>query len=203
MLPDIPGTEVCRRIRGGEAGSRQPAVMMLTAKGEEIDRVVGFELGADDYVVKPFSVRELLLRVGAISGAPPASRERASEPQRCRYAVGPLELDVDGYHVSSTARKCTSARWRCGCWSTWSSTGARPLARGSAGGRLGLQAGRLDAHHRHPRQAPARQAGDAGPLVETVAARAIGCRPSTPSSSKSDRSRSSLAAHRCQPGGRQ
>src|SRR6476659_8533742 len=57
MLPDIPGTEVCRRIRGGEAGARQPAVMMLTAKGEEIDRVVGFALGADDYVVKPFSVR--------------------------------------------------------------------------------------------------------------------------------------------------
>src|SRR5512138_3772965 len=56
MLPDIPGTEVCRRIRGGEVGGRQPAVMMLTAKGEEIDRVVGFELGADDYVVKPFSV---------------------------------------------------------------------------------------------------------------------------------------------------
>jgi len=66
MLPDIPGTEVCRRIRGGEVGSRQPAVMMLTAKGEEIDRVVGFELGADDYVVKPFSVREVVLRVGAI-----------------------------------------------------------------------------------------------------------------------------------------
>src|SRR6185312_16823220 len=65
MLPDIPGTEVCRRIRG-DTNARQPAVMMLTAKGEEIDRVVGFELGADDYVVKPFSVRELVLRVGAI-----------------------------------------------------------------------------------------------------------------------------------------
>jgi two-component system phosphate regulon response regulator PhoB len=65
MLPDIPGTEVCRRIRTGTEG-RQPAIMMLTAKGEEIDRVVGFELGADDYVVKPFSVRELLLRIQAV-----------------------------------------------------------------------------------------------------------------------------------------
>jgi two-component system phosphate regulon response regulator PhoB len=74
--------------------------MMLTAKGEEIDRVVGFELGADDYVVKPFSVRELVLRVAAILRArrpPPAAAPSA--PQRRRYVVGPLELDVDGYHV--------------------------------------------------------------------------------------------------------
>jgi two-component system phosphate regulon response regulator PhoB len=100
MLPDIPGTEVCRRIRGGEAGARQPAVMMLTAKGEEIDRVVGFELGADDYVTKPFSVRELVLRVGAILRARrPAPAAAQPAPQRRRYIVGPLELDVDGYHV--------------------------------------------------------------------------------------------------------
>jgi two-component system phosphate regulon response regulator PhoB len=100
MLPDIPGTEVCRRIRGGEVGGRQPAVMMLTAKGEEIDRVVGFELGADDYVVKPFSVRELVLRVGAIMRTRrPAPTNGAAAPQRRRYSVGPLELDVDGYHV--------------------------------------------------------------------------------------------------------
>jgi len=103
MLPDIPGTEVCRRIRG-DTTSRQPAVMMLTAKGEEIDRVVGFELGADDYVVKPFSVRELVLRVGAILRArrPPVLATAAgapAAPQRRRYVVGPLELDVDGYHV--------------------------------------------------------------------------------------------------------
>jgi two-component system phosphate regulon response regulator PhoB len=65
MLPDLPGTEVCRTLRS-EADTRDIPVLMLTAKGEEIDRVVGFEVGADDYVVKPFSVRELLLRVGAI-----------------------------------------------------------------------------------------------------------------------------------------
>ena len=103
MLPDIPGTEVCRRIRG-DINARQPAVMMLTAKGEEIDRVVGFELGADDYVVKPFSVRELVLRVGAIlrarrPPAPVAASATPAAPQRRRYIVGPLELDVDGYHV--------------------------------------------------------------------------------------------------------
>src|SRR4051812_24889413 len=100
MLPDIPGTEICRRIRGGELGTRQPAVMMLTAKGEEIDRVVGFELGADDYVVKPFSVRELVLRVGAIMRARrPPPTDSTSTSQRRRYVVGPLELDVDGHHV--------------------------------------------------------------------------------------------------------
>jgi two-component system, OmpR family, phosphate regulon response regulator PhoB len=98
MLPDIPGTEVCRRIRGSDTGSRQPAVMMLTAKGGMIDRVVGFELGADDYVVKPFSIRELVLRVEAILRArhPPAN---TVGPRRRSYQVGPLEVDVDGYHV--------------------------------------------------------------------------------------------------------
>ena len=106
MLPDIPGTEVCRRIRGGETGARQPAVMMLTAKGEEIDRVVGFELGADDYVVKPFSVRELVLRVGAIlrTRRPPPGTAAAA-PERRRYLVGPLELDVDGHHVFVEGRE--------------------------------------------------------------------------------------------------
>jgi two-component system phosphate regulon response regulator PhoB len=65
MLPDLPGTEVCKLLKAGPATAHVP-VVMVTAKGEEIDRVVGFELGADDYVVKPFSVRELLLRVAAV-----------------------------------------------------------------------------------------------------------------------------------------
>ena len=65
MMPKRNGFEVCRTIKR-DLGMNGTYVVMLTAKGEEIDRVVGFELGADDYVVKPFSVRELLLRVGAI-----------------------------------------------------------------------------------------------------------------------------------------
>ena len=65
MLPDMPGTAVCKALKK-EALTRDVCVIMVTAKGEEIDRVVGFELGADDYVVKPFSVRELLLRIGAV-----------------------------------------------------------------------------------------------------------------------------------------
>jgi two-component system phosphate regulon response regulator PhoB len=65
MLPDMPGTEVCRRLRQQEA-TRQTPIIMVTARGEEIDRVVGFEVGADDYVVKPYSLRELSLRVRAV-----------------------------------------------------------------------------------------------------------------------------------------
>lgn len=65
MLPDLSGTEVCRQLRAS-ARTRHVPVLMLTAKGEEIDRVVGFEVGADDYMVKPFSVRELMLRIAAI-----------------------------------------------------------------------------------------------------------------------------------------
>lgn len=65
MLPDIPGTEVCRLLKDDLATS-SISVVMVTAKGEEVDRVAGFELGVDDYVVKPFSVRELLLRVNAV-----------------------------------------------------------------------------------------------------------------------------------------
>ena len=65
MLPDVDGIEVCRTLRQRESSRRIP-IVMLTARGEEIDRVIGFELGADDYVMKPFSPRELVLRVKSI-----------------------------------------------------------------------------------------------------------------------------------------
>lgn len=65
MLPEISGTEVCKQLRKQESTAAIP-VIMVTARGEEIDRVVGFEVGADDYLVKPFSSRELILRIKAI-----------------------------------------------------------------------------------------------------------------------------------------
>ncbi|SDF76644.1 response regulator [Desulfovibrio legallii] len=65
MLPGIDGFEVCRRL-GAQAETAHIPILMLTARGEEMDRVVGLSLGADDYVVKPFSVRELMLRVRAV-----------------------------------------------------------------------------------------------------------------------------------------
>jgi two-component system phosphate regulon response regulator PhoB len=87
MLPGIPGTEVCRQIKTSGRSPRVP-VIMVTARGEEVDRVVGFELGADDFVTKPFSMRELVLRVRAVlrrgdDGAVDVLKER----------VGPVRID--------------------------------------------------------------------------------------------------------------
>lgn len=71
MLPGLPGTEVCRRLRADPETARVP-IIMLSARAEEIDRVVGFEVGADDYVTKPFSPRELVLRIRAVLRRAPA-----------------------------------------------------------------------------------------------------------------------------------
>ena len=65
MLPDMSGLEICRELRSSKKTKKIP-IMMVTAKGEEVDRIVGFELGADDYIVKPFSIREFMLRVSAM-----------------------------------------------------------------------------------------------------------------------------------------
>jgi two-component system phosphate regulon response regulator PhoB len=86
MLPDLPGTELCRQLKRAEA-TRGIPIIMVTARGEEVDRVVGFELGADDFVPKPFSVRELILRVQAV-----LRRSTGSPPPADR--AGPLRLDL-------------------------------------------------------------------------------------------------------------
>jgi two-component system phosphate regulon response regulator PhoB len=108
MLPDRSGTEVCREIRNSPELATLP-VIMLTAKTEEVDRVVGFELGADDYVTKPFSSRELVLRVRAVlrRGEPGPRSDRGTA-----YGKDGLELDVerhrcriDGQEVSLTAKE--------------------------------------------------------------------------------------------------
>ena len=83
MLPDISGLEVCRNLKSDPA-TRSIPVVMVTAKGAEVDRVVGFELGADDYVVKPFSVRELLLRIQAVL--------RRSQPGPAPAAPAPINF---------------------------------------------------------------------------------------------------------------
>lgn len=104
MLPDIPGTEVLRMLREDPA-LRRTAVVMVTAKGQESDRVTGLELGADDYVVKPFSVRELVLRAKAIlrrmdtegvGEEPLSARGIRLDPTR-------HEATIDGKEVALTA----------------------------------------------------------------------------------------------------
>ena len=94
MLPDVSGTEVCRQIKA-DPRTRHLPVVMLTAKGEEVDRVVGFELGADDYVTKPFSVRELMLRIKAVLRRASPGRPAERPPE----SVGPIRVDVDAHRT--------------------------------------------------------------------------------------------------------
>ena len=91
MLPRLSGLEVCKTLRA--EGFRAP-IIMLTARGQEIDKVVGLELGADDYVTKPFSIRELLARVRAILRRTDGSKKRLS-----RYRFADLELDFETYRA--------------------------------------------------------------------------------------------------------
>ena len=106
MLPDVSGTEVCRHVRMNDR-TRHVPVLMLTAKAEEIDRVVGFEVGADDYVTKPFSLRELMLRARAILRRAHASEVEAGSGEqvfgRLRIDSGGHRAWVDGQEVSLTA----------------------------------------------------------------------------------------------------
>lgn len=88
MLPDMEGTEVLRRLKSMEATASIP-VIMLTAKGEEVDKIVGFELGAEDYITKPFSPRELILRVKAVL------KRTAEKPEPIEALVTFNELSVD------------------------------------------------------------------------------------------------------------
>ncbi|MGM0577449.1 MAG: response regulator [Myxococcota bacterium] len=108
MLPDVPGTEVCRRLQT-DAATRHIPVVMLTACGEEIDRVVGFELGASDYVVKPFSSRELMLRIRAVlrrvGPVKPSAREQALRLGAVRVDPAAHRVLVDERDAGLTLRE--------------------------------------------------------------------------------------------------
>lgn len=94
MLPDMDGTELCKTLKQKEA-TRNIPVIMVTAKAEEVDRIVGLELGADDYVVKPFSTRELVLRVKGI-----LKRVKTPREEQKVLKHDDLVLDVDAHKVS-------------------------------------------------------------------------------------------------------
>jgi two-component system phosphate regulon response regulator PhoB len=93
MLPKMSGLEVCKILKT-DLATRHIPIMMLTARAEEIDRIVGLELGADDYVVKPFSPREVVLRIQAIL------RRGAVEPDDDRLTAGPITIDPARHRVS-------------------------------------------------------------------------------------------------------
>ena len=99
MLPEVDGLEVCKIIRRDPSVAHIP-IIMLTAKAAEIDRVLGLELGADDYVTKPFSPRELVLRIRKI-----LDRGKVPEEKSDRIEIGDLTIDVPRHLVSSSGKR--------------------------------------------------------------------------------------------------
>src|SRR5213592_624961 len=96
MLPKMPGLEVCKILKS-DPGTRRVPIMMLTAKAEEIDRIVGLEFGADDYVTKPFSPREVVLRIRAIL-------RRGEKPQEMLQA-GSISIDPARHQVRVNSKR--------------------------------------------------------------------------------------------------
>ena len=99
MLPGLTGLEVCRQLRA-QADVRNTPVIMLTARADEIDRIVGLEIGADDYVTKPFSPKELVARVGAV-----LRRSSRSEQKPRSLVFGLVVLDVESHQVTFDGRE--------------------------------------------------------------------------------------------------
>jgi DNA-binding response OmpR family regulator len=93
MLPDTEGFDVCRALRGTRSPAPDARVIMLTARGQELDRVRGLEMGADDYVTKPFSLMELLARVGAVLRRGPASGAAGGRSAPSSLRFGDVEID--------------------------------------------------------------------------------------------------------------
>jgi two-component system phosphate regulon response regulator PhoB len=183
MLPGMSGTDVCRAIKNDPA-TRKIAVLMLTAKGSEIDRVVGFELGADDYVVKPFSVRELVLRIGAVLRR---GQEEPSEDVPRAATFGKLRIDRDAHRVWVDDREAplTALEFRLLC--TLFDRRDRVQSRATLldevwGVSSELETRTVDTHVKRLRE----KLGAAGAYVETV--RGVGYRfcadPDNPSSDR-------------------
>jgi len=162
MLPDISGTEVCRRIRNNEQLKHTP-VLMLTAKDTEIDRVVGFEVGADDYVTKPFSVRELVLRVKAIL------RRLDTRGTEESLALGPVSVDIPSCRVFVNNSEVTLTALEFKLLVELMQKKGRVLSREQLldtvwGIQADIMTRTVDAHVKRLRD----KLGSAGDLVETV-----------------------------------
>src|SRR6478735_10962567 len=170
MLPDVSGVEVCRRLKGDPA-TRDLPIVMVTAKGDEVDRVVGFELGADDYVVKPYSLRELLLRVDAVL------RRTSPAPGGTRGVMvfGKLRLDRDAHRVWVGEQEVTLTALELRLLATLlerrGRVQSRPALLDDVWGMSGEVTTRtVDTHVKRLRE----KLGSAGPYIETV--RGVGYR---------------------------
>jgi DNA-binding response OmpR family regulator len=125
MLPDMDGLEVCRRIRAMPGPLAQIPVLMLTAKGDPMDRIVGLELGADDYLPKPFEPRELLARIRAVL------RRRTEGPQPAAKLMrfGSLEIDRDARTVTVGGKACELTSYQFDLLITLAERAGRVLTR--------------------------------------------------------------------------
>lgn len=169
MLPDVSGNDICRQIRSDPALAELP-IVMLTAKSEEVDRVVGFELGADDYVPKPFSPRELTLRIRAVL------RRRASPPTAgSSIEHGVLRVDPDRHRcfVHDEEIDLTAKEFRL--LTTLMAKPGRVMTRERLldevwGSEITVTSRTIDTHLKRLRE----KLGAAGDLIETV--RGVGYR---------------------------
>ena len=172
MLPDISGLEVCRALKSDPA-TRGIPVVMVTAKGAEVDRVVGFELGADDYVVKPFSVRELLLRIQAVLRRSQTGPNMA--PAAPTISFGRLRIDREAPNVSVDDREVTltalELRLLCTLYERRNRVQSRAVLLDDVWSVSGENATRtVDTHVKRLRE----KLGPAGAYIETI--RGIGYR---------------------------
>jgi two-component system phosphate regulon response regulator PhoB len=169
MLPDVSGNDICRQIRSDPALAELP-IVMLTAKSEEVDRVVGFELGADDYVPKPFSPRELTLRVRAVLRRRAAAQSPGSIVERGCLRVDPERhrCFVEGEEIELTAKEFRLL-------STLMARPGRVMTRERLldevwGSEITVTSRTIDTHLKRLRE----KLGAAGELIETV--RGVGYR---------------------------
>jgi two-component system phosphate regulon response regulator PhoB len=168
MLPDHSGSEICRRIRGKMDTAKLP-VIMLTARSEEVDRVVGFELGADDYVTKPFSPRELVLRIQAVLRR--SREDDASGP----LVHGSLDLDPERFRCRVAGRPVDLTAKEFGLLEALMRRPGRVLSRDKLlsevwGDDIAVTLRTIDTHMKRLRE----KLGEAGSLIDTV--RGVGYR---------------------------
>jgi two-component system, OmpR family, response regulator len=122
MLPGLDGLELCRRIRAAPEWVALP-VLMLTARGEDVDKIVGLELGADDYLAKPFNPRELLARIRAVQ------RRGAADAPRARFSAGSLVIDYDAHEVTLDGRRVGLTHHEFALLAALARAGGRVLSR--------------------------------------------------------------------------
>jgi two-component system phosphate regulon response regulator PhoB len=168
MLPDIQGVEVCRQLRG-DPKTRSTPVIILTARGEEVDRVVGFEIGADDYVTKPFSVRELILRARAVL----RRGEQSGAVDVVRLGALVIDSEAHRVHVEGREVSLTALEFRL----LWTLVQRRDrvqtretLLNDVWGLNLNVETRTIDTHIKRLRE----KLGKAGSFIETV--RGVGYR---------------------------